>query len=451
MASVTIDNLVGGNVVMHDHSERDLGAVLDSRYVNISGDTMTGNLVMIGANIDLGTGLLVGGGGSVGIGIGSSGYVGLNNANQTAWFAVDNPGDVPFIRTLGSITSNAGYLINASNNILHGDSATYVRLVPTWKPTANNKTLISISANIKIDSSNRTGLAIAGNVQVPRMGSAFSGTLDSFKGFNSGNSLDDGTTGTITDYFSYYVADGGASFITNKYGLYVESLTEGTSSNYAIYTNTGLVHFGDKVQFTQTDGNEAIDSLADGYMDYLATTAHRFNAPLVLASYERHRQLRADLTGTPANQPTEVDFGTASGLQFASTGSEYVFVEWEIPSDWDGGDISIEVGWFPDSGATSGTDTVKWDVEYRSIAVGETITNGTSVTVSSTDDGDHAQYQTIHAPHTIAYNNANQPLTAQDHIYFKISRDTAVANDFAGTVTVTAFEIVYNSVAVPTN
>jgi len=30
----------------------------------------------------------------------------------------------------------------------------------------------------------------------------------------------------------------------------------------------------DKIKFTQTDGNEYIDSLATGYMDYGATTAH---------------------------------------------------------------------------------------------------------------------------------------------------------------------------------
>jgi hypothetical protein len=37
------------------------------------------------------------------------------------------------------------------------------------------------------------------------------------------------------------------------------------------------VQLSDKLKFTQTDGNEYIDSLADGYMDYGATTAHRFN------------------------------------------------------------------------------------------------------------------------------------------------------------------------------
>jgi hypothetical protein len=39
----------------------------------------------------------------------------------------------------------------------------------------------------------------------------------------------------------------------------------------------GTLLVGSKVSFTQTDDNEYIDSLADGYMDYGATTAHRFN------------------------------------------------------------------------------------------------------------------------------------------------------------------------------
>jgi len=39
----------------------------------------------------------------------------------------------------------------------------------------------------------------------------------------------------------------------------------------------GPSRFDAAIYFTQTDGNEYIDSLADGYMDYGATTAHRFN------------------------------------------------------------------------------------------------------------------------------------------------------------------------------
>jgi len=39
----------------------------------------------------------------------------------------------------------------------------------------------------------------------------------------------------------------------------------------------GVLQMGDAIYFTQTDGNEKIDSANDGYMDYGATTGHRFN------------------------------------------------------------------------------------------------------------------------------------------------------------------------------
>jgi hypothetical protein len=68
-----------------------------------------------------------------------------------------------------------------------------------------------------------------------------------------------------------------------------------------------------------------------------------------------------------------------------------------------------------------------------------------------TDSADYAQYATKHSRFTLAFNNANQPLTAQDHLYFKIGRDTAVANDFGGSVGVSAYEIVYQSKGLPTN
>lgn len=49
-------------------------------------------------------------------------------------------------------------------------------------------------------------------------------------------------------------------------------------------THLGVTLFGDKVWFTQVDGNEAIDSAADGYMDYYATNQHRFNNNLVIGA-----------------------------------------------------------------------------------------------------------------------------------------------------------------------
>jgi hypothetical protein len=141
-------------------------------------------------------------------------------------------------------------------------------------------------------------------------------------------------------------------------------------------------------------------------------------------------------------------------LQYGTTGAKYSFCQWEVPDDWDGTDVIFEVDWFPDSGAMSGTDAVRWTVEYRSISTNtaELINNGTSVTLDNGaggDTSDYSQYQPKHSRFTLEFDHADQPLTKEDHVYFKISRDTSVANDFGGSVTVTAYEIIYQSNSLP--
>lgn len=168
-------------------------------------------------------------------------------------------------------------------------------------------------------------------------------------------------------------------------------------------------------------------------------------------TYERHIQIPARLTGNPANQPTAVDFFTAGGLQFATSGTKYSFFQWELPDDWNGTDVFIEVDWFADSAAMAGTDAVKWNIEYACVAQNEVHGAIASKTITTIDTADNARYQSIHSRVTMAYNDAAQPLTVQDHIYFKVSRDTAVANDFGGSVTITAFEIIYNSKGLPSS
>ena len=58
--------------------------------------------------------------------------------------------------------------------------------------------------------------------------------------------------------------------------------TDSSATAFQVDASANLIYFnvpiGDKIAFTQTDGNEYIDSLNDGYMDYGATTGHRFNS-----------------------------------------------------------------------------------------------------------------------------------------------------------------------------
>ena len=62
----------------------------------------------------------------------------------------------------------------------------------------------------------------------------------------------------------------------------------------------------------------------------------------------------------------------------------------------------------------------------------------------------YAQYVTKHSQFVLPYNHATQPLTKQDRLFFRLYRDSGVANDFSGTVVVTEFEMVYQSVGIPT-
>ncbi len=129
-----------------------------------------------------------------------------------------------------------------------------------------------------------------------------SGTIAEWSNMdNRINQAADEFTGTITDFYMYRIVnnkmDATDINITNWHGFTHPAITfDGTSNvaieignitgattNHAIKTGTGLVLFGDKVAFTQTDGNEFIDSLNDGYMDYGATTAHRFDNYVTVA------------------------------------------------------------------------------------------------------------------------------------------------------------------------
>ena len=162
----------------------------------------------------------------------------------------------------------------------------------------------------------------------------------------------------------------------------------------------------------------------------------------------RHIQIPAATRGAVGTQPTPSAMGTAHCLQFASTGTSYAYFQWEVPEDWTGGNITVEVDWAPDSGAMSGSDTIQWVIDYGARAVGEALNGSTSQAVG-TVDADISQYVTTHTAHTIAYNDPTNPLTHEDHLFFRITRNTGVANDFGGTACITAFEIIYTSDGFP--
>lgn len=168
----------------------------------------------------------------------------------------------------------------------------------------------------------------------------------------------------------------------------------------------------DKLKFTQTDGNEYIDSLADGYMDYRATTAHRFG------DGTNYTEIKADgeinLHGTartsnavwidagaikaPGAKPaTEIAHGTLEtpAWQFANQAvagnQETISFDMRVPNRMDRSVApTLAIGWSA-NGVSPGN--CKWQLEYlwtsadedTTAAAQETLT--VTTTASATSDG----------------------------------------------------------------
>jgi len=260
----------------------------------------------------------------------------------------------------------------------------------------------------------------------------------------TGGGTQSGASGSLTQTGLKYVG----------FGTY-----SGNASGVAMTANGGI--FEHKYDYTGTNNGLFFGAADDAGIGYDGTNLVLdpkivgsglvdIQGDVQVESYERHVQIPVLAVGNAASQPTPVDVGTAGGYQFASSGvQEELHFQWEVPDDWDGTDIVVEIDWLPDSGAMTNPDAVKWVFEYRAVAEGESIVNGTIATQSVTYNTTTSQYVTVHSPVTFSFNDANQPLTKQDHLYVRCYRDTSVANDFSGTVVATAFEILYNSNKIP--
>lgn len=156
---------------------------------------------------------------------------------------------------------------------------------------------------------------------------------------------------------------------------------------------------------------------------------------------EHHYQLPIAAALTTGS--TEDSYGAVAAGKIANSNSDIFYVSVEVPTAWDGTDNYLEVDWVPKTDILD-TETVIWKFEWKCCAAGQDIDHGSSATatVTYTSSGVTSAGTIIHSPCTVAYNNANQPITEEDHIYFKIYRDFT-ADTYGGIVLITAFEHVY--------
>lgn len=120
-------------------------------------------------------------------------------------------------------------------------------IVATHAVSSGQSSLLGEAINIDITGSGAGNITVlAGILSV--IGYNGTGTVSSAYGYRSNFSV--GSTGTISNLYNFYALNptkGGSATLTNNYGFYVDGQTAGTN-NWAIYTNAGLVHFGDNVE-----------------------------------------------------------------------------------------------------------------------------------------------------------------------------------------------------------
>jgi len=159
---------------------------------------------------------------------------------------------------------------------------------------------------------------------------------------------------------------------------------------------------------------------------------------------------QAEHGGTAPDATTLVN---TRGLAFDAN-VELVFLNFKIPTDWDGiSNIMLKICWYPESGdALLLNETCKFDISYNSVALTETVDNGAekAETVTYTEAGNPGTDKLhIHSNITLAYDDGDQPLTADNDLFIKFNRDFN-GDTYAGDAVVLYWELCYTSNAIPT-
>lgn len=157
--------------------------------------------------------------GRVGIGVIPTAALHISNAATESWSRV----------SIAGTTSNV-VGIGLSPTLAAASTCYGILSEPIFSPTGN---ITTANAYLIVNNLNSA-----------------SANVTNQRGFSIALRSNAGYTGTLTSGAAVYIDTPtySGSVPANLYGLYIAAQAGGTSANYAIYTNLGLVRFGDQVQ-----------------------------------------------------------------------------------------------------------------------------------------------------------------------------------------------------------
>lgn len=441
---VIVDSISGasGNIVTHDASGKllDSGQSIptsatfltdyDNRYVNVTGDTMTGNLVVNGTvtclsgsaatpgfnfSTEPDCGLYLVGTNNIALATNGTQRVSIADGTTTVTnsFQVNNA--VTVFRNINSTDAAAVTTYGQMTGGTSTNQVSSIRNEPSVQNSTGNKTgkvgLSGNRTNVKSASTlvnNITVTGIAGWYDTPDFSTA----------------LGAGGVLNITNYYGGYVADwttpAANISASNQYGIYIERPTKGTVSNYPIYVAGGNSYFGGPVTLATSASNLIMNTDASicisgdnlyGWDDLLS---------------------ELDLRGTGANSPTWSVFRNGiSGPEFSATVMNESWASFHIPHTYaPNTSVFFHIHFSPNN---TSTGVVRWGFEYT-YAKRDGTFGATSTVYKNYDIPTNSQYK--HFVAEIDTGVLGGGLIEPDTlICVRVFRDaTDVADTFGGTV-----------------
>lgn len=187
----------------------------------------------------------------------------------------------------------------------------------------------------------------------------------------------------------------------------------------------------------------------------ITETNIKLDGVITYKSYIRHHDIGASAATVGSTAPTAVTVGTFRGLGFDAD-NEVAYWAVEVPPEWDEiSDMQINAWWYSTAGdIVANGEVVKWDITYRSIAVGEAVDNGNAVTVSDSLVGGAAETdkELYVTSITINYDDSDQPLTIFDRLGIQFDRDVSgESSSYSGRAIVIKWELVYTAIGQPSH
>lgn len=251
------------------------------------------------------------------------------------------------------------------------------------------------------------------------------------------------STVTVADGTNGFRQNGNIIFSTDTIPNWATDTVGGVASQYCIRAQRN--------QSSLTAPVERLIKVVSTIEYYWNSTADIYANTITVNTFSKHHDVTAGEIVLGVTAPTTDTIGIARGYGFDAD-AENIYFNVEVPTEWIGtSNFAIDVKWAP-STAPANAETVKLDIQWRSVAEGEDIdgTAASTATATYTQSGAGTAGELIDTQILVAYDDATNPLVAGDTLYFIFNRDVS-GDTYGGKAVVFDWDVSYDANTISTH